>query len=101
MSNITRIIIFLILMGLLYFFYKYQQSNKPKKKNIEPYNNTKKDPQLIDQESSSIVDIDNISQLSLGSLEDFSTETTNGNIYKQDSMLNSTISNEEAESSYI
>ena len=98
MNDMNRLLIFLLLTGLLFALYKYQHlifgqnQNKiqnpiqPKqikssedmnnKLKYNPSNNKKKD-----------INIDNISQMSLGSLDD---ENGSPNVYKQDSILGST-----------
>ena len=105
MNDMNRLLIFLLLSGLLFALYKYQHlifgqnklldddnktiklnetpsaklinhiSNKNNKLKYEPNNNKKYN-----------VDIDNVSQLSLGSLDD---ENGSPHIYKQDSILGS------------
>jgi hypothetical protein len=83
MDDINRLLIFLLLIGLLYALYRYQhiifgQQNK----NINILDN-----QTISNVEEPYVSIDNISQLSMGSLDD-----ENGNpdfVYKPDSILGS------------
>ena len=102
MNDMNRLLIFLLLAGLLYALYKYQHiifgnelkntiiknlpgassylgEEKPKK---IAYKSSKNDK----NKSKNDVNIDNISQLSIGSLEN---ENANPDIYKQDSLLGS------------
>ena len=88
MNDMNRLLIFLLLAGLLYALYKYQNlpgassylgEEKPKK---IAYKSSKNDK----NKSKNDVNIDNISQLSIGSLEN---ENANPDIYKQDSLLGS------------
>lgn len=77
MDNINRLIIFLILIGLIYIYYRYQN------KDIKPsYNKKKASMKMVkrkqnDQDSD--VSLSGLSQISIDSIDD----------YKQDSVLNS------------
>lgn len=102
MNDMNRLLIFLLLVGLLYALYKYQHlifgqikclsgESKYEKlpKNIDNKNNKDNKNKLKYNnlpKNKDNVGIDNISQLSLGSLED---ENGNPQIYKQDSILGS------------
>lgn len=84
MNEINRILIFLLLIGLLYALYKYQNivfesnpiTNFPNlwKNDNNIHNDKPKNPNKIT--------IDNISQISLSSLENY-----DGLVYKPDSLL--------------
>jgi len=87
MISLNRILILLLLIALLYALYKYQQqiidkeeAEYKKKRKIKSINN-----KVIEKDD---ISIDNISQFSLGSLEDIKS-----NLYKQDSILDSLDSN--------
>ena len=96
MNNLHRFMILILLLGFLYIVYRFQNQNSETKENPkkntkktinESMENTKKyNRNLIDNDS---VDLDNISQISIGSLD----STASKEPYKQDSMLN-TIENE-------
>lgn len=105
MNDINRLVIFLLLIALIYALYKYQNlimDNLPEQfKTVE---NSKENRQLIlkQQKKNSYkknknvkgskenkykqVTVDNISQISVGSLEN---EPANNKLYKQDSVLGS------------
>lgn len=99
MNGLNRFFIFILLLALLYALWRYQQyilgadedddpvpqiADKPKKKGRK-HRYAKK---LIDEESMDNITIDNVSQFSLGSLEDLKTND-GANPYKQDSILDS------------
>ena len=88
MEDINRLLIFLLLIGLLYALYRYQhlifgQENK----NINIQDDPANSRIGINSGSANQVSVDNISQISMGSLDD-----EDGNpalVYKQDSILGS------------
>ena len=101
MNDMNRILIFLLLAGLLYALYRYQhkifgnfeeeqQSIQKTTKYIKQNKIQTKTKKLPYENKTKKVSIDNISQLSLGSLED---ENGNAQVYKQDSILGSLDSN--------
>ena len=101
MNDINRLLIFLLLIGLLYVIYKYQHLifNKDRLNSFENLisidgsgseknnqnQNPNPNPNLIQDQKR--VSIDNISQLSINSLEDEDGEREP--IYKPDSILGS------------
>lgn len=92
----NRIIILLLLLGLLYTMYRYQQQQEEeslkvsKKKKRKKKDKTKvKESSKKDKKEPDLISVDNVSQFSLGSLDD----VPNSEVYKQDSMLNSIDSN--------
>ena len=99
MDDMNRLLIFLLLIGLLYALYKYQhlifgQINKPcsEHKSIKSSEHTKLIKRIDNKKikynnANNNVNIDNISQLSMGgSLDD---EDGSPQVYKQDSILGS------------
>lgn len=88
MNDTNRFLIFFLLIGLLYALYRYQDilfgENKQIKDNkrIENYENVKQ----IKYDNKK-VSIDNISQLSRGSLDD--EDGNNSQLYRQDSVIGS------------
>jgi hypothetical protein len=91
MTDINRLVIFLLLAGLLYALYKYQHlifAAFPQSQIVQ------KQPHKIKPKKCHRITVENISQASIKSLEDEKEE----NIYKQDSILGSlgTDSNETA-----
>ncbi len=108
MNDINRLVIFLLLIALIYALYKYQYlilEKLPeqfkiveKQKQIQTQIQTQKQTQKQIQKQKQIqnknikknkykqVTIDNISQVSIGSLEN---ENENNRFYKQDSILGS------------
>lgn len=105
MNDINRLVIFLLLIALIYALYKYQNlimENLPKQ--FKTMESAKENKQLkLKQQKKNIhkqnknikgskenkykqVTIDNISQISVGSLEN---EPVNNKLYKQDSVLGS------------
>lgn len=91
MEDINRLLILLLLVGLLYVIYKYQHLifTKERFNTIENliYNNTPNftQPQSQPQIEQNKVSTDNISQLSINSLEDGERPA----VYKPDSVLGS------------
>jgi len=93
MADMNRILIFILLAGVLYILYKYQHlifGNEEAKnighQNTEPINQPKYIKYNNNDQKKRNITIDNISQLSLGSLDD---EDGNQHMYKQDSLLGS------------
>lgn len=106
MNDMNRLLIFLLLAGLLFALYKYQHiifseelkntimknipggssyvSEKPKKITYRSSNR-----EGGNRKSKNEVTLDNISQLSIGSLENENANTGNAVMYKQDSLLGS------------
>lgn len=92
MDDINRLLIFLLLIGVLYALYRYQDlifGDSSKKINIQdnPVGNKPIRNNNSTDNTNNRVTTDNISQLSMGSLDD-----EDGNpaiIYKQDSILGS------------
>lgn len=88
MNDMNRLLIFLLLIGLLYAIYRYQHVIFPTKETFEtvksdtsqPIKKIKGNREKTTKEK---VTIDNISQMSIGSLE------SKNNLYKQDSVLGS------------
>lgn len=104
MNDMNRLLIVLLLGGLLYALYRYQYLvfGTPQLSSQEQLNNQKQiqgkskvpSRQIISEKSkdkNNKVSIDNISQLSMGSLED----ETGNNVYKPDSLLGSLASSAE------
>ena len=86
MDDINRLLIFLLLIGLLYALYRYQHLIFGQTKDINIFDNPTNKPDINESQASQ-VSIDNISQLSMGSLDD-----EDGNpdlVYKPDSILGS------------
>lgn len=93
MTDINRILIFILLAGFLYILYKYQYlifGNEETKNIVHNNTGTTNQPKYIKYNDNGKkkrdITIDNISQLSLGSLDD---EDGNQHMYKQDSLLGS------------
>jgi hypothetical protein len=86
MNDMNRLLIFLLLAGLLYALYKYQHiifGNNILHSNITPTKIPINEPQQIKYKQ---ISADNISQLSLDSLEN---ENGESGIYKPESFLGS------------
>lgn len=85
MEGVNRVLIFVLLLTLLYGLYTYQQhlqsyeQPKPVRK--------KKEVRFEDKYNTDQISVDNVSQFSLGSLEDL--QSFDKNPYKQDSLLDS------------
>lgn len=100
MNDTNRILIFLLLVGLLYALYKYQHiifgntvysfDSTPQIKHIEPPKITHAPPEKEKQKKQPYkhVSTDNISQLSIASLENDDGENEH-ELYKNDSILGS------------
>jgi hypothetical protein len=93
MNDMNRLLIFLLLAGLLYALYKYQYiifgSNNTKPEKLVQKQSNQNNKLIYERKKQNIekVSADNISQLTIGSLED-----EDGNpekAYKQDSILGS------------
>lgn len=93
MDGLNRFLILLLLLALLYALYRYQQqlteNESPTTGKVEvtqQANNQKQRPgrELIDMDSIENISLNNVSQISLGSLDD---DCSVG--YKQDSALDS------------
>jgi len=103
MNDMNRLLIVLLLVGLLYALYRYQYLifGSPQSMFPDPSSTQKQIQEKsthtkpIKKEKYNKVSVDNISQLSMGSLEN----ETGNNVYKPDSLLGSLASSfEEGES---
>jgi hypothetical protein len=93
MNNINRILIFILLLTLLYALYKYQQhimlgSNKDKSLQKKKIKRLKTRPLIKyeDVNNKDTISLDNISQISIGSIDD-----TNAEVYKPDSVIGGSV----------
>lgn len=89
MNDINRLLIFLLLIGLLYALYRYQHLIFGKEligTSIQDNPTNNKPERTINKEG--YVSVDNISQVSLGSLDD-EDGRNNELVYKPDSILGS------------
>lgn len=100
MNDMNRLLIFLLLAGLLFALYKYQHlifgqskvtENPVVNKDKKSIRHTNNQQLSYEEKPTNKVTLDNISQISLGSLDD--EDGSPPKIYKQDSILGSIDSN--------
>lgn len=93
MNDMNRALIFLLLIGLLYALYKYQHIifgdtiysfNSPVKQQVLPKIKHTEQPNELQR-----ITADNISQVSMASLENDDGDENEHEIYKNDSLLGS------------